>query len=481
MITNVIRIKIKIAVSLVIVLLSSQSHAQCILENIIISKGDGWKLVSDYIENDSTFQVKEWVPDNQTKRNRTVLLRIVNFEKSRSQMAMLSDSLYCSVKHSKIFHLAEIDTGTSLQEIKINGERKPDLRFAILPVTAESRYDPKDLMGLLWFINGKTSFHMLSIHISTENFNSSFTDKWTNIFEKAIILPPAISYLVKTVFIFETNGKSKKDSSIVVDFAKAVNGRLKGIYQRFVHEEDIQIGDTDNPSSQSYLHLTLHGKFDSSAIVQVLNRQIDSFDFVFLKGDTAVFNIRKEIDRLQKTSNRPLLLDFQNDSYYAAKRAGEIALVMQKDTLAIKKLLQQIKIPATKTFCFNKGMSTDENLPVSIYLVDKEPLITANELLSCSMQIDERGFPGIIVVLNEMGKEKLATYSRQNIGRMLAILVRGEILSTPIIVSEIPDGSLFLSGGMTMADGYYFLNKLGYPYPAPIKFIGLKKSNESVK
>ena len=83
----------------------------------------------------------------------------------------------------------------------------------------------------------------------------------------------------------------------------------------------------------------------------------------------------------------------------------------------------------------------------SFYLSD-EPRLTDAEVESASLKM-EHGHAVIRVLLTPEGGEMLASMTRDNIGRPLAIMVDSKVVAAPIISSEIQDGIVAINGNFS--------------------------------
>ena len=82
-----------------------------------------------------------------------------------------------------------------------------------------------------------------------------------------------------------------------------------------------------------------------------------------------------------------------------------------------------------------------------ILLLSPKPDLTHRDISWAALQLDyikRRAY--VLVHFSPVGREKLATLTRQNIGKRLAILVDGKVLSTPLIQSEVRDGRATIQG-----------------------------------
>ncbi|MFL9923296.1 hypothetical protein PQR62_03395 [Herbaspirillum lusitanum] len=73
---------------------------------------------------------------------------------------------------------------------------------------------------------------------------------------------------------------------------------------------------------------------------------------------------------------------------------------------------------------------------VRVYLAP-EAIVAAGHVLIAKMSADEAGESSIDIKLTPEGKERLQTYSKEMIGKELAVLIDGELVAVSTIQSEL--------------------------------------------
>jgi len=85
--------------------------------------------------------------------------------------------------------------------------------------------------------------------------------------------------------------------------------------------------------------------------------------------------------------------------------------------------------------------------------LSSRPDLTERDISWATMQTDRlSGRPAVLIHFTPIGTDKLALLTRQNIGRRLAIVIDGKILSTPLIRAEIRDGRATIEGFKSAAE-----------------------------
>ncbi len=89
--------------------------------------------------------------------------------------------------------------------------------------------------------------------------------------------------------------------------------------------------------------------------------------------------------------------------------------------------------------------------PPQSYLVEGENLLDAHHIQSASAEEDREDGGVVRLILTTNGAEKLQELTNQNIGKRLAIILDGDVVSAPVIEQPITTGTALLSGRFTYA------------------------------
>jgi len=93
-----------------------------------------------------------------------------------------------------------------------------------------------------------------------------------------------------------------------------------------------------------------------------------------------------------------------------------------------------------------------ENSGSKIYwIVNKVAGVTGRELKSAGVSRDENGRPAVSFNLNASGAAKFGRLTEENIGRLLAIVLDGQVESAPRLNSRITDNGIITGGGAGFA------------------------------
>ncbi|MDO8510228.1 MAG: protein translocase subunit SecD [bacterium] len=108
--------------------------------------------------------------------------------------------------------------------------------------------------------------------------------------------------------------------------------------------------------------------------------------------------------------------------------------------------------------------STDAFIPTGL---------TGRYLERAALEFDETtGEPYVSLNFNSEGTKLFAEITRQNIGKILAIILDGVPISKPVVRDEITDGKAVISGGFTPEEAKELVRNLNYgSLPVPIELV----------
>ena len=87
----------------------------------------------------------------------------------------------------------------------------------------------------------------------------------------------------------------------------------------------------------------------------------------------------------------------------------------------------------------------------SYYIVNKVAAVSGRDLKNAGVTRDENGRPAVSFNLNAAGAQKFGDLTEKNIGRLLAIVLDGAVVSAPSINSRIADNGIITGGGAGFA------------------------------
>jgi len=96
-------------------------------------------------------------------------------------------------------------------------------------------------------------------------------------------------------------------------------------------------------------------------------------------------------------------------------------------------------------------------------------VFTGRDLAGAGVATDQLGGYEVTLEFTSEASAQFAEYTRQNIGRILAIVLDGQVLSSPSIESVIPDGQARISGTFTLEEARALSIQLKYgALPVPL-------------
>jgi len=156
---------------------------------------------------------------------------------------------------------------------------------------------------------------------------------------------------------------------------------------------------------------------------------------------------------------------------------GLSGLLMTDDVLEFRLVgyREEGETEAPEGFILMKYREGDEKRPPM--LVKKDAELTGADIESASVALDNfTGQPVVQIEFNPKGTKTFSELTRDNVGKPLAIILNGEILSAPVIREEIRGGRAMISGVFTLEDAYRLsLNLRAGRMPANLELLGIEK------
>ena len=107
--------------------------------------------------------------------------------------------------------------------------------------------------------------------------------------------------------------------------------------------------------------------------------------------------------------------------------------------------------------------------------VERRVVVPGDDIVSARQEFDQQdGSPDIVIQLNEAGRKDFARATGKMLGKRLAIVLDGKVLTAPVINEPILGGSLLISGSFSVASAQQLASLLqGGALPAPIRVISI--------
>jgi preprotein translocase subunit SecD len=94
----------------------------------------------------------------------------------------------------------------------------------------------------------------------------------------------------------------------------------------------------------------------------------------------------------------------------------------------------------------------DAEQPGTFYIVDRIPKVSGENLTDASGGFDQDGRPAVNFRFDTTGARQFGDYTRANVGRVFAIVLDGQVISAPRIISAITGGSGQITGSFAVEE-----------------------------
>lgn len=98
--------------------------------------------------------------------------------------------------------------------------------------------------------------------------------------------------------------------------------------------------------------------------------------------------------------------------------------------------------------------------------------LTGRFIINAQLQFDQLSQPAVLVRFNSEGRRLFRELTEENVGKPLAIILDGEVISAPVIREVIRDGSAVISGGFSIDEARELVRDLNFgSLPLPIALL----------
>jgi protein-export membrane protein SecD len=161
-------------------------------------------------------------------------------------------------------------------------------------------------------------------------------------------------------------------------------------------------------------------------------------------ADQATEVIRRRVSGVQE----PIITRQGDDRILVQLPGGDIDPVRARKMitgttfLEFKKVLAFAENEELLKSRFPEGLPEDSMIVKSaekdeVLLVPREPVLTGTSLEDARLQFDRMGVPVVSFAWNSDGTRKFREFTKENIGQRLAAIIDGEVITAPVIRSEI--------------------------------------------
>jgi len=108
--------------------------------------------------------------------------------------------------------------------------------------------------------------------------------------------------------------------------------------------------------------------------------------------------------------------------------------------------------------------------------------LTGRYVETAQVQFDQQtNIPEILLTFDSEGKDLFAKITKEQIGKPIAIVLDGQILSAPVVRDSITDGKAVISGNFTIQEARSLVRNLKYgALPVPVELIGTQTIGASL-
>lgn len=186
-------------------------------------------------------------------------------------------------------------------------------------------------------------------------------------------------------------------------------------------------------------------------------------------NDTIKRNLADELSNARTTNNdAPGFVDFSNSQPYRDEQGqmvyyGEIGRVKKSDSAFVREVLETESVkaywPQGLRICYGEPDTRDaEKLPLyflNTSFYEDSAWLENRDVRNAEVEFDKQGRPEVDFQFNRAGAIKWAVMTKKNIGRPIAIVMDGTVLSAPVVLAEIPNGVAVITGAYTYAEAQF--------------------------
>ena len=207
----------------------------------------------------------------------------------------------------------------------------------------------------------------------------------------------------------------------------------------------------------------LEGVFTEDALIRIRNQTIDQ----------SIEIVRRRID---ETGTREPVIQRQGDDRILVQLPGiddpeQIKSLLGKTAKLSFHLVNMQITGNLRSGGGNMVLPMQED-PSQTMAVNRRATLTGDMLVNAQFAPDQHGQPAVSFRFNTIGAKKFCTFSRNNTGKLFAIVLDKEIISAPVIREPICGGAGQISGSFSVqeANDLALLLRAG-ALPAPLKIL----------
>jgi hypothetical protein len=129
-----------------------------------------------------------------------------------------------------------------------------------------------------------------------------------------------------------------------------------------------------------------------------------------------------------------------------AQAPAHLSEPMDQVRARIHRLISQIEPPGDTLWGLQKVEAREGERGWRTYLLRRNVILDGHDVVHARVREDDNG-PSVQITISEVAAKRFADYTRNHIKTRLAIVFEGQVASAPVIMSEIPGGTLTITMG----------------------------------
>lgn len=240
---------------------------------------------------------------------------------------------------------------------------------------------------------------------------------------------------------------------------KSVSDSTIKILTKRLHESGYENSIVKYNSEKKQFVITGNDVLNDTFINKLLikPRRVTFYEcYTLVELATKLFAQNKPAKFIQQRIEFLKLLHANNDNLNN-KQIGFLGVVNQKDTATFNKVKTALKsyLPPDAVFIYRHKLLENTDTSIEIYgLRNNTAKLPVNSLLdSAKMKINNNGTANILLYFNKIGKMALAKITKNNVDKILALVIDDEVFSAPFVNGEVESGEAEISGDFTIKEG----------------------------
>ena len=259
------------------------------------------------------------------------------------------------------------------------------------------------------------------------------------------------------------------------------------VYQTDLSKSGVVGGVKDLDGAMESLRGVIESRINafgvSEAIIQTEKATINGQDVHKLVVELpGVTDLNSAIDTIGKTPVLEFKIQKEGTSAKDLEKANEDQSKVNESKVAGDTVSSTSSIAEMLKATTTKSASSSVVASVDYSKLYADTGLNGQYLKSAQVQFDQNTRqPMVSITFDSTGKDMFAQITGNNIGKVLAIFLDGQPISTPVIKDQIKDGSAVISGNFTPNEAKTLARNLRYgALPVPITLIGTQSIGASL-